>query len=281
MRTLLLASALVFAACSSRPEVCVEGVDRTAHPLPLHPTAGALVFAHAHNDYEHEHPLEDALAQGFHSVEADVYFAGGRFEVSHLGFSPVGTLAGLYLEPLQRRVDELGGKSVLPEGAPFTLWIDLKDQDPDFPRALEALLAKYPMLTTVGAGQRVGAVTVILTGDPKMKDAFTRLSGPRHALRDSNDFRPDDPPADDRWTAYALDFGQYVDWNGSDPLPAEEGERISCIVNRAHALGRTVRFYGTPDRREVWDALLDRGADFINTDDLKGLHDALTARAAP
>ncbi|MEU9588105.1 hypothetical protein AB0D70_32420, partial [Streptomyces werraensis] len=40
-----------------------------AQPLPR---------AHAHNDYEHDRPLLDALDHGFTSVEADIYLVDGE-----------------------------------------------------------------------------------------------------------------------------------------------------------------------------------------------------------
>ncbi|NVJ48512.1 MAG: hypothetical protein HWE07_15355, partial [Cytophagia bacterium] len=42
-----------------------------------------LPRAHAHNDYEHERPLFDALENGFTSVEADVYLIDGELYVYH------------------------------------------------------------------------------------------------------------------------------------------------------------------------------------------------------
>ena len=39
-----------------------------------------LSLAHAHNDYEHERPLYDAIAHGFNSVEADVFLVDDDLE---------------------------------------------------------------------------------------------------------------------------------------------------------------------------------------------------------
>ncbi|MCK5137459.1 MAG: hypothetical protein KAR19_16865 [Bacteroidales bacterium] len=39
--------------------------------------------AHAHNDYNHEHPLFDALENGFRSIEADVFSMGDSLYVAH------------------------------------------------------------------------------------------------------------------------------------------------------------------------------------------------------
>ena len=65
-----------------------------------------LARAHAHNDYEHERPLLDALSHGFTSVEADIYLVGGELLVAHdpEDVVPGRTLQNLYLDPLARRV---------------------------------------------------------------------------------------------------------------------------------------------------------------------------------
>ena len=67
------------------------------------PTIEPLLQAHAHNDYEHERPLLDALAQGFTSVEADVHLIGKKLLVAHNArdIQADKTLQSLYLNPLR------------------------------------------------------------------------------------------------------------------------------------------------------------------------------------
>ncbi len=269
MRPLLPCLLLPLLACG-HPEVCREGQSPKPVRLPADPVTGLHRFAHAHNDYEHTRPLEDALAARFSSVEADVFYASGKFEVSHGGLSgSKGTLKDLYLDPLQAKVTATG--SVHGDGKPFTLWIDLKDAPKELPAALEALLAQYPMLSYADAsGAHPGPVSVILTGERAGKEGLAALET-RHATRDSNDYTPNDPANDGRWTAYALDWGKYVGWNGQGELPADAAERLGCIVENAHQTGRQVRFYGTPDGLPVWQTSLDNGVDFINTDKLAEL----------
>ena len=69
--------------------------DSTALPRPL-------TNVHAHNDYEHKHPLFDALACGFCSVEADINLVDGQLLVAHsrAAVKPGRTLQSLYLDPL-------------------------------------------------------------------------------------------------------------------------------------------------------------------------------------
>ena len=57
--------------CSPIAALVAQGVPR------------ALPAAHAHNDYLHKRPLLDALAQGFCSVEADIFLVDGALLVAH------------------------------------------------------------------------------------------------------------------------------------------------------------------------------------------------------
>lgn len=250
---------------------CREGQAAAPQRAAPSAVAGQRIHAHAHNDYEHPRPLLDALAERFYSVEADVYFDGGRFRVAHGGWdAEKGTLKDLYLDPLQVRVNEAG--SVHGDGEPFTLWVDLKDNDSRAPEALRALLDQYPMLSRfTDTSETAGPVRVILTGDAAAKAAVVDAPD-RRAVRDSNDYTPDDPPADLRWRAYALSWGKVVSWNGEGDAPAEAMAQLACVCENARADGRVVRLYGGPDRPEAWRAQLEAGVDFINTDKLGELH---------
>ncbi|HEY2894618.1 MAG TPA: hypothetical protein VGJ16_10410, partial [Pirellulales bacterium] len=101
----------ILASVAPRPALSVEPV--AIRPLPQ---------AHAHNDYLHEHPLADALAHGFASVEADIFLVDGKLLVAHekRDIKPDRTLESLYLDPLKQRVRENGG-SVYPGGGAFHL----------------------------------------------------------------------------------------------------------------------------------------------------------------
>ncbi|MFC1605118.1 hypothetical protein ACFL5F_08845, partial [Planctomycetota bacterium] len=89
-----------------------------------------LSRAHAHNDYEHDRPLYDALDQGFNSVEADIFLVDDDLHVAHnrRDITSERTLRRLYLDPLRERVKQNGGRVYPNPGAPgqFTLLIDIK-----------------------------------------------------------------------------------------------------------------------------------------------------------
>jgi len=224
-----------------------------------------LKVAHSHNDYEQRAPLKDALQAGFASVEADVWWGDGQLPVAHLPFLSRGGLEELYLGPLQARVDRLG--SVYGDGEPFYLWIDLKDARPALTDELHGVLSRFPMLT-VFTDEAVlpGPVVVVLTGDEEAKKRYTDGHRLRYACRDSNLLGALDPPADRRWTWYALTFDEALAAGASGA--GDAGERLRALVERIHRLGRRLRLYEAPERPETWRLMLAAGVDLIGTDRL-------------
>jgi hypothetical protein len=250
----------------------------------LQPRAAApLLQAHAHNDYLHSRPLLDALDHGFTSVEADVFLVGDKLCVAHEpnAVRPERTLQSLYLEPLRQRVQANGGQ-VYRAGARFLLLIDLKSAAEPTCRRLHDVLTQYADILTRfdTQGRREGAITVIVSGNRPLE--LMRAQPVRYAGYDGRltDLDSDAPAAlipmlSDLW-------GRHFTWRGEGGMPAPERQKLGEIVQKAHAKGRVVRFWATPDapspaRDAVWRELLAAGVDLINTDDLQGLQEFLLA----
>jgi hypothetical protein len=240
-----------------------NGAPQDVTPLPN---------AHAHNDYAHNHPLFDALDNGFTSVEADVYTVDGNLLVGHDrgALKPERTLESLYLAPLAERVRQNDGH-VYRKATRFFLLIDIKDDPRQTYRALQKLLSKHiDMLTTVEDGKvRPGAVTVVLTGNrPQIErgDSRVRTAGLDGRLSDLSSQTPAHrmPMISDNWT-------EQFHWNGDGPMPEKERAKLREIVKKAHASGRVVRFWATPENETVWRELRAAGVDLINTDELARL----------
>jgi hypothetical protein len=242
-----------------------KGYLVAADVVPLH-------AAHAHNDYWHPRPLFDALEQGFCSFEADVFLIDGELRVGHARHELTAerTLAALYLEPLRRIALQNGGR-IYPNGPTVTLLVDIKSGAADTFRALEKQLATYAsMLTQVRGGEtRHGAVQVVVSGNRPVD--LIAASDVRLAFVDGRLSDLEEPVASeimplisDRWTTHFR-------WRGEGPFSLEEKTRLESIVAQAHDNGQRVRFWATPDRPEVWQALIEAEVDHINTDDLNGL----------
>jgi hypothetical protein len=245
-----------------------------------------LQRAHAHNDFEHRHPLFDALARGFSSVEADVWFAHGQLLVAHhyWSVSPSRTLGSLYLEPLRRRVADNQGSVYRGSPASLQLLIDVKSGAEDTYLAIHAELARYASMLTRfehGAIHR-GAVTAIISGDcPRelMATQALRFAACDGRIEDLGTPRVSLLPLiSDRWSSL-------FDWEGNGPMPSAQRTKLLHITHTAHARGQKVRFWATPEapraQAAVWSELLAAQVDFINTDALDALRGFLIQHDLP
>ncbi len=246
---------------------------------PAGPTP--LLRAHAHNDYEHDRPLYDALDHGFTSVEADIHLADGDLYVAHDSdeITPDRTLRSLYLEPLSRRIAQNAGR-VYPNGPQFTLFIDIKTEAVATYKVLSKMLTEYESIfTTFDSNTRTDkAVVAIVSGNRHaslMESEAIRYAGYDGRLEDLESDAPATliPIISDNWT-------KHFSFNGTGSMSIEERQKLEKIVETAHKKGQRVRFWATPDRpsqarQTLWRELLSNGVDLLNTDDLQGLQQFL------
>lgn len=258
-------------------------VTSTAGSAEASEATQPLDQAHAHNDYEHERPLLDALDHGFTSVEADVWLVDGELLVAHDEWEvdPDRTLESLYLDPLRDIVHDNGG-SVYPgwDGS-VQLLIDIKNTGEATYAEVDRTLRRYQDMMTRYLGDRVQekAVTAVISGDrPRdtMRAQKLRFAGYDGRLPDLDSGLPSSfmPLVSDRWT-------NHFTWQGEGSMPEQERAKLVDLVSRAHAAGYRIRFWATPDmpspaREAVWSELVAVGVDHLNTDDLTGLRDFLT-----
>ena len=88
-----------------------------------------VIQGHAHNDYENENPLFDAIENGFISVEADVHLIDDNLYVSHDNPKELDsalTLESLYLAPLKEHILKNNGFVYPNNSANIYLMIDFK-----------------------------------------------------------------------------------------------------------------------------------------------------------
>jgi hypothetical protein len=227
------------------------------------------VRGHAHNDYEHDRPLLDALDQGFGSVEADIWLRDGELLIGHdeAHLNPDRTLQALYLDPLREAAASLS--------EPLVLLIDIKTEGEATYRVLSSVLATYAdIFTSVADGQVTERpVMAVVSGNRPL--ALMNSENPRYALYDGRLADLDGglprtfmPLVSDNWT-------RHFSWTGAGDMPPNERAKLAGIVEKAHAQGYELRFWETPDqagpaRDAVWRLLAEAGVDYINTDDLAG-----------
>lgn len=247
---------------------------------------GPLAQAHAHNDYEHERPLLDALEHGFTSVEADVWLVDGQLRVAHdwWELTDAPTLEEAYLDPLAELVSA-NGKQLYPGyDGEFQLLIDIKSGGTETWAAVEQELAEHrKFITRYHNGQiKDRAVEAVISGNRPVADM--QAAGTRYSFYDgrstdlSSGLDPEFMPLiSENWT-------KLFTWQGVGPMPVAERERLHAYVAQAHEAGYRVRFWATndiagPARENLWTELRAAGVDHINTDDLEGLDEFLSAPA--
>lgn len=238
-----------------------------------------LLHAHAHNDYEHEHPLFDALGHGFASVEADIHLVKGQLLVAHDWWQVKSdrTLQSLYLDPLRARARHYGGR-IYPHGDPtFYLLIDTKTEAGPAWAALRKVLEDYSDILTKFDGAKVEpkAVTIVLTGNrprAQLPNEAVRLAGLDGQMRDLNH-----PNTNGIFLWMSEDWKHFFKWQGQGACPEAERKRIEEIVAQAHERHMKVRFWDAPQNTNFWAELRRDGVDLLNADDLAGCEKFLRA----
>lgn len=241
-----------------------------------------LKQAHAHNDYEHARPLLDALDHGFCSVEADIWLTKDGLLVAHtfLGLKPEKTLQKLYLDPLKERVKKYQG-SVYQQTVPFYLLIDIKTDAKTTYAALAKVLAEYgDMLTVTHDGKTERrAITVVISGNVDRVGISAEKT--RYAAIDGrpSDLTSTEPAHLIPWISTS--WSSQFKWKGIGPMPEAERQKLQEYVKQAHAAGRKVRFWATPDQPNAWQEQLTAQVDLINTDQLHDLKAFLLKSQSP
>lgn len=264
------------------------------------PRSEALPNTHAHNDYEHEYPLFDALSHGFVSVEADIWLYPNDEENLRVAHDPVAdpttlpTLEELYLDPLQDLHEEFDNGGVYADGTPLALLIDLKSEGLPTYQQLDEVLTEYqaesPGLFTTYSQDEAGdytvtpgAVTPIISGDrPReyMESQEVRYAG--------YDGRKDDigtdvdpgfmPLISDNWDNF---FTGDLAWDGTGTIPADTEAELNSIVDEVQEEDKMLRFWNLPqDAPSVWEPLYEADVDLVNTDDLEGLSTFIESQLA-
>ena len=253
-------------------------VPAAAHAKPSAPTEGTqpLERAHAHNDYEHQRPLFDALSHGFRSVEADVWLVDGDLCIGHDAPDCSRTLESLYLEPLAHIARANHGEIYDDSTEPLRLYVDVKAGGRAVWDVLADQLDDRPQLVTswVNDHEVTRAVEVVVSGQLSNQTFDDRI---RWAAGDGRIVTP--PPADATSADLVVlsdNWNKLFTWQGIGPMPADQRQKLRELVDGAHAGGYEVRFWATPDieptsRDAVWRELVDADVDQVNTDHLPEL----------
>ena len=223
------------------------------------------VLIHSHNDYWRPAPFWTAYSHKLYSYEADVYLVDGVVCVAHdrEDVKPENNLENLYIKPIVSVYKENGGKPW--EGARhgIQLLVDIKDDTETTMAALVEAFGRYPEVFDRSVNPY--GVQIAITGnfpEPEDFDKYPKFMGIDGRL--NINYTPEQLEHVVLISEY---LGDFVNWNGKGTLIPEDEERLLAAVDKAHKMGKPIRFWGTPECESTYYTFLNYGIDFVNTDE--------------
>ena len=260
----LLTIAVVIAfSCSERITADLHSYSRT--------------LIHSHNDYVHSRPFEEAYQAGVASIEADVWLVDGVLYVAHdqEDITKERTLLTLYLEPIRTAIQHNQGKAY-PDGRPFQLLVDLKNDGQQSLKALTKLIEDQGLSSCFDLTNHPEAARLTITGDAVPADLWN--SFPPYVFFDGRPGRVLTEEQQDRVPLVSQNKKTFTRWNGFGRMSEEDKEKIRSAVKAAHDQGTLFRLWGFPDTPRAWDLSVSLGIDYINTDHPAQAAEWLTSR---
>ncbi len=221
--------------------------------------------AHSHNDYKQGIPFYQAWKLEFGSIEADIFLHRNKLIVAHdsseLTFDQ--SLDSLYLFPLQRCIEKNGGSIYADKNRSLQLMIDIKTEAVSTLNKLVEKLRSYPILA------RTPTLKIVISGNrppPANFDAYPAW------IQFDGELRRDYQAKElEKIEMLSDNFARYSLWRGQGAIPGKDSLVLKQWIDKAHRLGKKIRFWNAPDSPESWRVLMELGVDYINTDNIEGL----------
>ena len=216
--------------------------------------------AHSHNDYEQKQPFWTAYNAGFGSIEADIFLLNDSLFVAHdtTELKQKRSLEDLYLNPLQTCVNNNKGFIFHDSTRQLQLLIDIKTEAKSTLGKLLQVLEKYPVLL------HCTTLHFVISGNRPDQSLF--ISYPSYILFDGELTQKYSEAAQTKIAMLSSNFKNFSSWSGETDLRKEDEMKLVSGIIKAHAAGKTVRFWNAPDNNITWKKLIELNVDFINTD---------------
>lgn len=214
----------------------------------------------AHNDYVGPQPFVASYQQRVGFIEADIFLRDGELFVAHSKseITASRTLDALYLAPLADQAKRNNGFAYPEADMTLTLMIDLKTDGLTTLPALVTKLEKYPDIRS--------CKNLYITISGSVPDATTWKNYPSYITFDGRPTKTYTADQLERVRLISASFNDYSKWNGRRDLDDADKQKLSKVINDAHALGKPFRFWAIPDSENGWSTLMNLRIDVLNTD---------------
>ncbi|MCG8326811.1 MAG: phosphatidylinositol-specific phospholipase C/glycerophosphodiester phosphodiesterase family protein [Chitinophagales bacterium] len=230
-------------------------------------TSSKIIPGHAHNDYEHSNPLQDALKHHFLSVEVDVHLIDGSLYVSHdlpAVLDSNRTLGKMYLQPLQQHVKANDGNVYTDYTGPFYLMVDVKTEAESTYQQLIEVLSNYEDIVRVASDKTAAPLTVFVSGNRAIQTIIESKFS--LAVLDGRPVDLDKNISYQYMPVVSDNFYNVLSWDGVGDISKEDRQKLKQLVEAVHTQNKKLRLWAAPDNEQAWEFLLDSGVDLINTD---------------
>jgi hypothetical protein len=119
-----------------------------------------------------------------------------------------------------------------------------------------------------------GRVTIVLTGHRPYR--LINAASDRLIFVDEDLRKTDKDYCHNLYPIASCKYSKISKWKGKGIMPAEDRVQLKNYVSLAHANGRKVRLWASPENKTVWATLLQCDVDLINTNKLEKLKNFLT-----
>jgi alkaline phosphatase len=215
------------------------------------------VLIHAHNDYQKQEPLTNAIRNKVFSIEADVYLYNNKLVVAHdKNELPVArTLDSLYLQPIIKLFRKY--KRTISKDKKYrpVLMIDIKENSEAVLSELIKLLS--PNRSVFDRTVNAKAVQIVISGD---RGALSKWNSyPSFIFFDG---RPNEVYDSATLQRVAFISDSYLNYINSQ----DSATRLEQLIKKVHSMDKLLRLWAIPDNPASWKRLQQLGVDIINTD---------------
>ncbi|MBS1668368.1 MAG: alkaline phosphatase [Bacteroidetes bacterium] len=225
----------------------------------------SVANAHSHNDYQQSLPFTAAYAAQFGSMEADVFFVRDSIFVGHEPEDILRhrMLTALYLDSLKYYIKKNGGFPYKNKSRQLQLLVDLKTEGIPTLAALIKLLKSYPELT------HCKALSIVITGNRPPVDTWA--SYPSYIYFDGNYNETYPTRLLPKIAMISGDLADVIKWDGNGNINTSDSAVLAETIHKAHAMGKKIRFWDSPDFPNAWVQLIKARVDWLNTDHIPEL----------
>ncbi len=230
--------------------------------LPLGAAAQHPVLLHSHNDYERTAPFWEAYSQHCVSIEADLHLKDGILLVGHdlKDLKPERDFLSMYVLPIVKTFRENGGRMWKGSDQQLQLMVELKSNTEPQLSTVIALLEQYPDVFCTPDGVRV-----TITGKTPASKDFAKY--PKWIWFDGDLEEVYTQGQLERVALLSDNFRRYAKkWNGKGNFIPDDKKPLLEAIEKAHSLGKPVRFWNAPEGTTVYFTFWKLGIDYINTD---------------